>query len=371
MCTYNKIIILTFFIILTSCKSDDIIFSAFHTEKPQINYLVEYKEKPLFETDTINTKFEITLFKNILDTTYGYNFKIKNKSFLFYHFNNTSYNFYKNLNTYNVTNKKNQKIIEYLYPLNLLSTEDINDTLNKITKNAKQYIFQKNYKDNKEFKNISKQFIFSKKTNNLSSSSLYLDFQNTNQYTECVYKNITFHSKTNIKKELDSLLSTYNPIKDKTTEAKIITKEDLKTINGDVLGVNKNVSLRDFNQDIIMLDFWYMSCHPCIKSFPTIIEIKNKYLNESFEVIGINAIDNNEKSKNILKGFISENSLNYPTILNTKPITYLNSYPTVIILNKKRDIIYTHTGYSIENENNLKTFLKKLFRTQSKSLYLK
>ena len=357
---YKKIIFLSILLtFLTACNKKDVLDIALLKDSTQVSYTVEYIEKLLFETDTIKTKYNVTLIKNNLDSLYGYDFKINNEKFLFYHKNNKSYSFNKKLNVYSVVKKRNENFIEFLFPLIKIQNKD---SISIKSKNSSNYTFSSKFSNKGSFKNITREFIVTKKENNLISNSLYLDFQNTNQFTKSIYNNININFKLNLNKELDSLLLICKPIKKKISKINPITTEDLNKINGTLLKSKNLVTLKDFNQDLILLDFWYMACYPCIKSFPTLNSIRDKYMSNSFKIIGINSIDNKLKNLKQLDAFILKNNIKNPVILNNNRLENISNYPTVILLDKKRDIIYSHVGYNEENENRLLKFLEKKFK---------
>ncbi len=42
----------------------------------------------------------------------------------------------------------------------------------------------------------------------------------------------------------------------------------------------KSQSLDNINTDIVLLDFWYIACQPCLKAFPYIDDLQQKYKND-------------------------------------------------------------------------------------------
>lgn len=359
----KKTIFLILISIATSCKQDnsEIFINSINKDKENLSYYIINKEKPFFETDTLIYKYNVSLKKNELDTIYGYDLSIINDDFIFYHNNNISYNFYSKNKTYVSNNKGNKNYVNYVMPLNKIMKKDFLDSLNILSENEKHLVFIKKYKNEQGFSEIKEKFIISKKTKNLISNTLKVDFQNTDQHSEIAYKNIKFDVKTDITREIDSLKTIYKPLTKPKKNIKKLDVDSINAISGTLIKSGAEKKLSNFKQDFLLIDFWYMSCHPCIKSFPTLINLKNDYRNRSFEIIGINTLDNTPKNKKQLNNFILNNSINYPTLLSFKSINYLNAYPTVLILNKKREIIYSHTGYSIENEESLIEFLDNLF----------
>lgn len=360
---FKKILLLSSIIFVSSYAQDksDIIINSLHQDKDTLSYSVVGKEKLLFESDSTIYKYDVVLIKNGLDSIYGYDIKIVNTESIFYHKNNISYNFYPSNQSYISNSKRNESLSSYILPLHKINKEDFVDTLNIFAENEKHVIFIKKHKNQQGVSGIKEKFVVSKKSKNLILNTLMLDFQNSTQYTEIQYGKIKFNIKSDITKELDSLKIIYQPFRKPDKIIKELEINSINTISGILIGSDIETKISEFKQDYLLLDFWYTGCYPCIKSFPTLIDIKNNYLNKSFEIIGINTLDNIRKNKKQLNDFIINNNLNYPNILSSMTINYLNAYPTVVVLNKKREIIYSHIGYNKDNEDSLIKFLEDLF----------
>ena len=58
---------------------------------------------------------------------------------------------------------------------------------------------------------------------------------------------------------------------------------------------DQEVSLEKYKGKVVLLDFWASWCGPCIKGFPRLKELKNKYADQGFDIIGI-SVDRNQSS---------------------------------------------------------------------------
>ena len=74
---------------------------------------------------------------------------------------------------------------------------------------------------------------------------------------------------------------------------------------------SKRISIQEFPNKIIMLDFFSTTCPPCIEEFPTLIKLQNS-LKDNFQIIGIQS-GSTSADKEILK-FAKKHKLNYPII---------------------------------------------------------
>ncbi len=112
----------------------------------------------------------------------------------------------------------------------------------------------------------------------------------------------------------------------------------------------------DIKEPFLLLDFWYMSCAPCIQSIPHTDSIYQKYRQGKLYVLGINHDSNTSK----LKSFIEENQVYYPVAIDkNRNITSrfgVHAFPTFILVHvKSRKVIFIKEGFS----NNMVSIIEK------------
>ena len=108
-------------------------------------------------------------------------------------------------------------------------------------------------------------------------------------------------------------------------------------------GTIKNLTT-DFKDKIVILNFWFAQCVPCITEIPSLKELVKNYEDKDVELISI-TIDNEEKTKEL----ISKHNLTYMVAANGKALaqTYgVKSYPTTFLINKKGNIERVFFGAS-------------------------
>ena len=122
---------------------------------------------------------------------------------------------------------------------------------------------------------------------------------------------------------------------------------NLKDLDG------KTSTLANYKGKIVLVDFFYKSCFPCLKAIPFLQSLHEKYNTKGLVVIGIDPYD---KDENDLKTFLSKRGVTYKVLLseNTYPQQYnVTGYPTLYIIDKTGKIIYSQAGYSDEMKNQL------------------
>lgn len=102
---------------------------------------------------------------------------------------------------------------------------------------------------------------------------------------------------------------------------------------------NENVSLTQFNGKVVLLEFWFKNCGPCIASVPHLNAMERKYKGKNFEIVAINTWD----SKQDIEWFYKKHQLSYKVVMNGKDLATkygINAFPTVILLNKEGKVLY-------------------------------
>ncbi|MCC5944614.1 MAG: TlpA family protein disulfide reductase [Bernardetiaceae bacterium] len=104
-------------------------------------------------------------------------------------------------------------------------------------------------------------------------------------------------------------------------------------------------SLVDFENQVVVLDFWNTGCGPCIKFFPKLKELQQEFASKNVAFVGM---VNNQYPDFIIKFLERRNeTLTYPNVLINDDIAksyQVESYPTFIILNQKLEVIYKSSG---------------------------
>lgn len=90
-----------------------------------------------------------------------------------------------------------------------------------------------------------------------------------------------------------------------------------------------------------LIDFWYSGCGPCIRIFPELKEIYDKYRGKGFEIIAISV--DKEKNKGDMERVINKHKLKWPQYWDVNGVESsrlsINAFPKKFLLNKEGIII--------------------------------
>jgi thiol-disulfide isomerase/thioredoxin len=118
----------------------------------------------------------------------------------------------------------------------------------------------------------------------------------------------------------------------------------------------KNHSIEDFKGKVVLLDFWTYTCIYCLRTFPTMSKIKEKYEENGLVIIPIHSSEYGfgTNPSNIRKAILALNLNDYLIGFDTKNKTweaYGNSYwPKHILIDRDGFVRYEHPGYGVMGE---------------------
>lgn len=125
----------------------------------------------------------------------------------------------------------------------------------------------------------------------------------------------------------------------------------------------KKVSLAGYKGKAVLLNFWATWCGPCKIETPWIVELRNKYAAQGFEVLGISTEGEDlkpddkaghDKDRTAIEKFAQQDKVTYPMLMDgdtiAKPYGGLDDLPTSFYIDRKGNVIAAQVGLSSESE---------------------
>lgn len=135
---------------------------------------------------------------------------------------------------------------------------------------------------------------------------------------------------------------------------------EVKDINGNAVNVQ---SVLDDGVPVI-LSFWYTTCKPCLQELGAINDAFVDWSDEAdFKVVAVSTDDSRSSAK--VKPMVDGRGWTDFTILldensDLKRAMNVQTQPTVFVLDKDGNVVYTHTGYTPGSEEELFDQILKL-----------
>jgi thiol-disulfide isomerase/thioredoxin len=187
------------------------------------------------------------------------------------------------------------------------------------------------------------------------------------QYNKLILKSIHQLSDNNLKvlyKEVDSLkrqLRTYingdslDEANEKVLKPLLVKGDSVPNFKAKIYATNDSFFFSVPKDSIVLLDFFYTSCGPCIAAIPHLKEIDSLYKNKGVALMGVNPMKDDYPK---LERFVKYHNIDYPILLveNDVASEYFGifAYPTLLII-KNNQVVFIQEGYS----KDLKTILTK------------
>lgn len=115
----------------------------------------------------------------------------------------------------------------------------------------------------------------------------------------------------------------------------------------------RKASATDYDNKVVIVDFWATWCPPCRKEIPGFIKLKKDYGAQGLEIVGF-SFDRDEATHD---NWVKEQGLTYLSIFAMndagqkvvaefqKLIGEISGIPTTLVLDRKGQIVYKHVGY--------------------------
>lgn len=107
----------------------------------------------------------------------------------------------------------------------------------------------------------------------------------------------------------------------------------------------------------VVLSFWYTTCKPCLQELGAINDVYSDWQDEAeFKFVAVSTDDSRSSSK--VAPMVNGRGWNDFLFLldvngDLKRAMNVQTQPTVILLDRKGNIVYTHIGYTPGNEEEL------------------
>ena len=150
-----------------------------------------------------------------------------------------------------------------------------------------------------------------------------------------------------------------NPIQSEGTnsetsrlERMLHTGDKAPLFSGNFYPEGKEFNFVDYiGKNVIIVDFWYTHCPPCVKAMPALSELYTKYKDRRLKIFGINSVDNQPHSLENLDTFLGKRDISYDIILTNPAVDIMykiNGYPTMYIIDRDGNIAFIEVGFDEE-----------------------
>lgn len=123
------------------------------------------------------------------------------------------------------------------------------------------------------------------------------------------------------------------------------------------------VSLASYRGKAVLVNFWATWCGPCRVETPWLVELRNKYAPQGFEVLGVDTegddLQKNDKAgwakdETLVNKFVADMKVSYPVLLGGDSISRdyggLDDLPTSFFVDRSGKVVAAQVGLTSESE---------------------
>lgn len=118
------------------------------------------------------------------------------------------------------------------------------------------------------------------------------------------------------------------------------------------------VRLTDFRGKVVILDFWYRGCGPCILTMPQVNQLASDFAGQPVAIFGMSTDADEADARFIARQF----ALKYPTLRARDLVEQfgVQAFPTLIVIDSHGIIRKIHVGYSPTLRDELGAAIRQL-----------
>jgi cytochrome c biogenesis protein CcmG/thiol:disulfide interchange protein DsbE len=125
----------------------------------------------------------------------------------------------------------------------------------------------------------------------------------------------------------------------------------------------KKVSLASYKGKAVLINFWATWCAPCKIETPWLVELRDKYAGQGFEILGISTEGDDlkkddtagwTKQKAAIAKFVEQEKVPYPVLVDGDSLSQeyggLDAMPTSFYVDRKGTVIAAQMGLTSESD---------------------
>lgn len=246
-----------------------------------------------------------------------------------------------------------------LFSVNSHSQEKSDLTLDEISKTHKKIALEELMKKKGAFDiDINQMLVFTVEGKRLEGVEM-INALNSDKFTPKVYVDKDLEIKALVlepatEDESDQRKERQKPNSGNTNIGKKAPSFSVTDIAG------KSYTLNELNDKIIVINFWFIQCKPCIAEMPDLNELVAKYKGKDVVFL---AFSHNEKKS--IESFLEKREFDYNIIAMGNDVIQeygITSYPTHLIIDKDSKVAYFSEGLSHNTISDLNNKIEELIK---------
>src|ERR1700733_697492 len=124
----------------------------------------------------------------------------------------------------------------------------------------------------------------------------------------------------------------------------------------------KDVSLTQYQGEVVMINFWASWCGPCRQEMPLLESIYKKYNKLGFTLLGVNVEPDSQAADDWLKATPVSFPILYDKDSKVSKLYEVAGMPSTVIIDRSGKLRVLHRGYKPGDENEYLDSIRALIR---------
>lgn len=119
----------------------------------------------------------------------------------------------------------------------------------------------------------------------------------------------------------------------------------------------QSIKLSELQGKVVVLNFWFIKCGPCVQEMPELNTLKKQFYNEDVVFLAI-TFDTKEN----IQTFLKTHDFNYTILPKSSDVIQVNkvrSFPTNVVLDKNGIVVFQETGYRTNIKESISAIITK------------
>ena len=125
---------------------------------------------------------------------------------------------------------------------------------------------------------------------------------------------------------------------------------------------NQTVYLSSYKGRVVYLDFWASWCVPCLKSFPWMNEMHNRYKKNGLKILAVNVDEQKDEAKKFLKDHPADFTVIYDFEAKIAEKYEVKAMPSSYFIDRKGNIVKTKLGFKIKDTDEMEQVIQSLLK---------
>jgi len=124
------------------------------------------------------------------------------------------------------------------------------------------------------------------------------------------------------------------------------------------------ISLEQYRNQVVYVDFWASWCVPCRYSFPWLNEMQQRYGEDGFKVIAINIDGDKAHAQKFLERTPASFDIAYDPEGTVADMYSLKVMPTAFLIDQDGNMVHTHKGFKASDSDQMENMIKNLLENK-------